>query len=767
MVLSGRRPSRDNFPSFAAPAAPFEPRRSSRGSFPSFAAGTFTGGSTRRGSYMPDEQPRSRRSSFMPPSGNGFVIEESPLVGSTEAASSIAAPRLPARRPARALPEESPISSSFGRIDWSARQAAAKKTAPKRKEIARDGQGETVLHRAARTGNIGQVERFLKRFDDPADAVHLKSEGQRRTPLHIAAENGHTEIASRLLAAGGPFSLIVVDADGFTAVGHAIAGGHVECLRMLLQHDFESSSITRVDRDGDGVLHMAVRFRQASCVGALLEVGADACAANRQMRTPLHSAAMRGLTEIVKLLLEAGADPTAVDRKGDTPLSDATGAEEEHTAADDADHAEVIRLLKAATNQACALETTKQLLYIPATPIAAEHNNNSSRSKPKRRTTPTTRAKDLLAAAYAPGAEELDCSICMMGVVLNPSEEAEEEAEQAAVTACGHVYHLACWQQMVAFAGEKGVACPNCRDGLTLRHAKPLSPPPVAVHRANVDPANPAASPAPTQSSIAKEKVPTSDTKTPRSSAKRTPRSAARAPGSASRVGYIADAMVATISPFVVRDGTAAASSTSIITRRPSDSASSSTSSAAAAASFVPLGAINTSTSAGVANLTATIQALRGEIDAQLSANNQQQVEPPRARVSTRRSARQSVQQPQPQQPSASQQRDESGEGAATGEGAVGGAVGRTRAAQAASCSQGENAPPPNGPPPLGRTTSSASSASSNSTTSASAYSRADLEALSRRELQAMAKAVGITANKKSAEIIERLAELEAPVEIA
>ena len=94
----------------------------------------------------------------------------------------------------------------------------------------------------------------------------------------------------------------------------------------------------------------------------------------------------------------------------------------------------------------------------------------------KRRQTPTTRAKDLLREAYAPGADQVDCSICLVPVVLR--EGGDEEVEQAAVTACGHVYHLSCWQQMVAFAGTRGIACPNCRDGLTLKHALPLSPPP-------------------------------------------------------------------------------------------------------------------------------------------------------------------------------------------------------------------------------------------------------------------------------------------------
>ena len=90
------------------------------------------------------------------------------------------------------------------------------------------------MHRAARSGNVGMLERFLAKFENPGDAVHVKSEGVRCTAMHLAAEQGHTEVVRRLLEAGGPMGLIMVDAEGCTAVEYAIAGGNDDVLRLLL-----------------------------------------------------------------------------------------------------------------------------------------------------------------------------------------------------------------------------------------------------------------------------------------------------------------------------------------------------------------------------------------------------------------------------------------------------------------------------------------------------------------------------------------------------
>lgn len=388
--------------------------------------------------------------------------------------------------------------------DWIARDTTTRgrlQRAQTKKAVEWDANGETALHVAVRANDLRAVGRFLNMFEDPSVAVNLKSTA-RCTSLHLAAECGHAEITRRLLAAGGPMAPIVVDGDGLTAICYAIASGHVECARVLLAAE---PDLGWADRDGDGLLSYAVRCEQPACVRMLCEAGLDACASNREGRTPLHCAAKRGLVQVVETLLEAGADPTAVDRKGDTPLSDATGmldsrAESERTTAligaGAIDFSAVARRLREATNEACALATSKQLLYVPHTPslaATAAAAVTAGDALPeervaRRRQTPTTRARGLLREVFAPGAEPPDCSICLVPVLLRAARAEDgarssepSEAEQAAITACGHVYHLACYQQMVAFSGGRGVVCPNCRDELTLKHAKPLSPPAVAA----------------------------------------------------------------------------------------------------------------------------------------------------------------------------------------------------------------------------------------------------------------------------------------------
>lgn len=368
--------------------------------------------------------------------------------------------------------------------------------AQRKKVIQWDSNGETSLHTAVRSNDLRAVMHCLNQFDDPSVGVNLKSEA-RRTPLHIAAECGHLEITRKLLGAGGPLSLIVYDADGLTAANYAIANGHVECLRVLIAGD---PQLNREDSDGDGLLSNAIRCEQTECVRVLLtESGADARAVNREGRTPLHCAAKRGLVGMVRMLLDAGADPTVVDRKGDTPLGDANGMLDSQTdgvatidKSPTVDFRAVVDLLQTAINETCGITTSKQLLYVPRTPgvksnsshvdvAGAIQGSRTGGTKERKRETPTTRAKLLLKAAYAPDAEALDCTICLAAIPLGPLSGEEGEAEQAAITACGHIYHLSCWQHMVQFCGDRGIKCPNCRDGLTLKHTKPLSPPPVVI----------------------------------------------------------------------------------------------------------------------------------------------------------------------------------------------------------------------------------------------------------------------------------------------
>ncbi|CAH1251072.1 ANK1 [Branchiostoma lanceolatum] len=111
------------------------------------------------------------------------------------------------------------------------------------------------------------------------------------TPLHLAAENGHQETVSALLAA---------DAD-----------------------------VNVLDRQQTTPLHLAAREDHPETVSALLAAGADVNAQDWRQWTSLHLAAENGHHETVSALLTAGADVNVQDCVGRNPLHYAT--EREHS----------------------------------------------------------------------------------------------------------------------------------------------------------------------------------------------------------------------------------------------------------------------------------------------------------------------------------------------------------------------------------------------------------------------------------------------------
>lgn len=54
-----------------------------------------------------------------------------------------------------------------------------------------------------------------------------------RTALHLAAENGHSEVVEELVSAE---NINISDSEGFTALHLAARGGHVKTVEVLLKH---------------------------------------------------------------------------------------------------------------------------------------------------------------------------------------------------------------------------------------------------------------------------------------------------------------------------------------------------------------------------------------------------------------------------------------------------------------------------------------------------------------------------------------------------
>ncbi|QDS91417.1 Phosphocholine transferase AnkX [Roseimaritima multifibrata] len=123
--------------------------------------------------------------------------------------------------------------------------------------------GDTLLHRAARTGDIGFTTLLLESGADP-DAVNTAG----KSPLHYAANGGFQYLAHELIRAGASVDLATPAGD--TALHFAAKKGHVPMIRSLL------------DPAAD----------------------ADAFAKNNTGYTPLHEAAAAGKTEAVTLLID-------------------------------------------------------------------------------------------------------------------------------------------------------------------------------------------------------------------------------------------------------------------------------------------------------------------------------------------------------------------------------------------------------------------------------------------------------------------------------
>jgi ankyrin repeat protein len=214
---------------------------------------------------------------------------------------------------------------------------------------AKDKDGETPLHEAAKNGRVDVVKLLLNHGADPNARDY-----RGRTPLHYAAEYGYSDIV-RLLLEHGTLSLFDavtkgdvegvklwlergvdpnVNVGGSTPLHVAAERGYVEIVELLLSRKWR----VEVDaRDGRGftplqyacfgLLHAGPvsvgRYRDV--VVALLRRGADPDVRDEEGNTVLHWAASRGHGWVVDLLVRYGADLYAKNKRGRTPLDVAVG----------------------------------------------------------------------------------------------------------------------------------------------------------------------------------------------------------------------------------------------------------------------------------------------------------------------------------------------------------------------------------------------------------------------------------------------------------
>ncbi|KAJ6783179.1 hypothetical protein PWT90_10047 [Aphanocladium album] len=178
--------------------------------------------------------------------------------------------------------------------------------------------GYTALVRAANNGHVAMVRYLLNRG---ANNSHITK--SKWTAFDGAAQEGSVELATLLLnhvtARGGT----VYDLHGFEPMHTACANGHVDFVKLLLQHQPEA--ISKPKENGQLPIHAAAEAGELEMLQYLLTVenGPGMDAIDPVGRTPLFFASRYGCISIVQFLLDNKASTEIKDRYGTSAVSTA------------------------------------------------------------------------------------------------------------------------------------------------------------------------------------------------------------------------------------------------------------------------------------------------------------------------------------------------------------------------------------------------------------------------------------------------------------
>ncbi|XP_067173648.1 ankyrin repeat domain-containing protein 7-like, partial [Apteryx mantelli] len=173
------------------------------------------------------------------------------------------------------------------------------------------------LYRAAASGDLARVRRpwWLQRL-----GINRRDKA-KRTPLHLACANGHSEVVSYLV--GNKCKLDPRDNFKRSPLMKAVQCQQEECVAILLAHGADPNL---ADVNGSTALHLAAIAPNTSLAGQLLEHNARIDARNEMGYTPLALAVSEHHEEMVEFLLKKGADVHARDQSERTPLMLAASA---------------------------------------------------------------------------------------------------------------------------------------------------------------------------------------------------------------------------------------------------------------------------------------------------------------------------------------------------------------------------------------------------------------------------------------------------------
>ncbi|XP_071965878.1 uncharacterized protein [Antedon mediterranea] len=186
---------------------------------------------------------------------------------------------------------------------------------------------------------FAQLRQFLEQTTEEADSSEMLP------TLHRLASEGNESELSDVINNGG--NVNEEDNDGYTSLYHAVSGGHVKVIEILLKNgahvigkhslfhvvsDLESAQLllqAKANPDGrneygDSPLQTAIRKGKHELVDFFLTVGVDVLNRNNKGETPLHTLCSSFMEDenLTKKLIKIGGRPTvnSKDAQGRSPL---------------------------------------------------------------------------------------------------------------------------------------------------------------------------------------------------------------------------------------------------------------------------------------------------------------------------------------------------------------------------------------------------------------------------------------------------------------
>jgi ankyrin repeat protein len=179
-------------------------------------------------------------------------------------------------------------------------------------EITPEGRGEGSLHEAAMNGKLEKAKALIKASPD---LVNSQASYGKVTPLQLAAQYGHRDVAELLLA--NKADVEAKSYGGWTALLNAVYGGHKDMVELLLTN---KADVNYKEDAGRTPLQVAAENGYTEIAAFLIANKADVNAKDRDGMTPLHIAVALGHKDFVQLLLANKAEINAKDNRGRTPL---------------------------------------------------------------------------------------------------------------------------------------------------------------------------------------------------------------------------------------------------------------------------------------------------------------------------------------------------------------------------------------------------------------------------------------------------------------